>query len=77
MRDIETTIKEYCADNLPPDPIWISILNRRFPQIAASMDSAKPVQWEIEGHLRDSYEAYLSKGQNPEDAWKLAQKRLP
>jgi hypothetical protein len=73
MRDIDLLTKEYCARHLPPEPIWITVLSRRFPKIAAHMDSAKSVQREIEGHLRDSYEANLSKGQSPETAWKFAQ----
>ena len=76
MRDIEELIREYCSQRIPPEPIWLTILNRRFPKIAARMDSAKSVQREIEDHLRDSYEAALSNGQNPEDAWKLAQERF-
>jgi hypothetical protein len=76
MRDIEALIKEYCAQNLPSEPIWITILNRRFPKIAARLDATRSVQREIADHLRDSYEASLSKGQNPEDAWKLAQEHF-
>jgi hypothetical protein len=76
MRDIDARVEAYCAQNFPPEPIWITILNRRFPKIAARMDSAKPIQREIEGHLKDSYEAHVSKGQNPEGAWKLAQEHF-
>jgi hypothetical protein len=73
MRGIEALIKEYCARFLPHEPIWITILNRGFPKIAARMDGTKSVQLEIEDHLRSSYEAYLSKGQSSDNAWKLAQ----
>ncbi|MBN1569073.1 MAG: hypothetical protein JXA73_14585 [Acidobacteria bacterium] len=76
MRDIGESIKEYCERHLPPEPIWISMLNRRFPKIGARMDGAESVQREFECHLRDSYEAHLAEGQNPEDAWKLAQERF-
>jgi|WetSurSiteA1Bulk_404760.scaffolds.fasta_scaffold06891_4 hypothetical protein len=76
MRDIEELIKEYCAQHLPPEPAWIGVLNRRFPKISSWMDSAKSVQREIEDHLRDSYEAALSKGQSAEDAWRLEQERF-
>ena len=63
MLDIEAVINAYCEQNLPPEPIWITILNRRFPKIAARMDIVKSAQWEIEDHLRNSYEAYLAKGE--------------
>lgn len=76
MRDIEALIKEYCAQHLPPEPMWIAILNQRFPKIAARVDGVKSAQWEIEDHLRNSYEAYLSKGQSSENAWKLAQEHF-
>jgi hypothetical protein len=72
MRDIESLIREYCTQNLPPEPIWISILNRWYPRLAARLDSAKTVQREIEDHLRDSYEANIVNAQNPDKAWKLA-----
>jgi hypothetical protein len=73
MRDIESSIKEYCAQNLPSEPIWVAILNQQLPKLAARLDSARSVQREIEDHLRESYEAFLFKGQNPPNAWKLAQ----
>ena len=73
MRDIESLIKEYCAQNLPSEPIWVAILSRQLPKLAARFDSAKSGQREIEDHLRDSCEALLLKGQNSENAWKLAQ----
>jgi hypothetical protein len=72
MRDIESSITEYCAKNLPSEPIWVAILNRQLPKLAARLDSARSVKREIESHLRDSYEAFLSKGQSPSNAWKLA-----
>lgn len=76
MPDIETKIQEYCARHLPPDPIWVVILNQKFPQIAARVDSGRPVRLEMEHHLRDSYEAHLTKVQNPEEAWKLAREQF-
>jgi hypothetical protein len=72
MRKIEGLIKEYCAQNLPLEPAWITILNRRFPRLAARFDGIKSVQWEIEDHLQTAFEASLSKGQSPENAWKNA-----
>jgi hypothetical protein len=72
MREIEGLINEYCAQNLPLEPAWITFLNRRFPKIAAHFDSIKSVQWEIEDHLQSSFEASLAKGQSPETAWKYA-----
>jgi len=65
-------IPEYCRQNLPPDPVWISALSRHFPRFAARLDGAASVQREIEDHLRNSYEAGLLKGQDPESAWQLA-----
>jgi hypothetical protein len=76
MHNIEDMIKEYCAQILHPEPLWIIILNRRFPKIAARMDIARSVHLEIEDHLRNSYEAYLAKGQSPENAWKLAKEHF-
>jgi hypothetical protein len=76
MRDIEALIAEYRAQNLPPEPRWITILNRRFPKMARRIDGIKSVQREIQDHLRDSYEAFLSKGQSPELAWKSAQEHF-
>jgi hypothetical protein len=76
MRDIEALIAEYCAQYLPPEPVWITVLNRRFPKISKRLDAIKSVQWEIQDHLRNSYEAFLSKGQSPELAWKSAQDRF-
>jgi hypothetical protein len=76
MHDIEDLIMEYCTQNLPPEPVWIMILNQRFPKIARHLNGIKPVRWEIQDHLRNSYEAFLSKGQNPELAWKSAQEHF-
>jgi hypothetical protein len=76
MHDIENLIAEYCAQNLPPEPAWIVFLNRRFPKIAKRLDGIKSVQWEIEDHLRNSYEAFLSKGQSPELSWNSAQEHF-
>jgi hypothetical protein len=76
MRDIEAFINEYCAQNLPADPAWIAGLNRRFPKIASHFDIAGSVKREIADHLRSAYEAHILKGQNPENAWRLAQDRF-
>ncbi len=76
MHDIEILIREYFAQHLPPEPIWIRILSKRFPGIATLLDGAKSVRREFECHLRDSYEANLLKGQSPDAAWKLAQERF-
>jgi|WetSurMetagenome_2_1015567.scaffolds.fasta_scaffold49930_3 hypothetical protein len=76
MRDLEILIREYCEQNLPTEPIWITILNRRFPRIAAHMDIAKSMQCEIADHLRDAHEANLAKGHNAEDAWRLAREQF-
>ena len=76
MRDIEDLITEYCARNLPPEPVWITFLNRQFPKIARRFDSIKSVQWEIQDHLQNSHEAFLSNGQSPELAWKSAQEHF-
>jgi hypothetical protein len=73
MHDIESSIKAYCAQNLPFGPAWVRILSRRFPGTATRLYSVMSGQREIEDHLRDSYEAFLFKGQNPQNAWKLAQ----
>jgi hypothetical protein len=76
MHDIEKLIAAYCAQNLPPEPAWIVFLNRRFPKIAKCFDATKSVRWEIEDHLQNSYEAYISKGQSPELAWNSAQEHF-
>lgn len=76
MRDVETLIKEYCTQNLPADPIWITLLNRWFPKITARLDLFKSAQFEIEDHLRNSHEAYLAKGHSPEEAWRLAKEHF-
>jgi hypothetical protein len=76
MRDVETLITEYCAHNLPAEPIWITILNRWFPKITARMDYLKSAQFEIEDHLRNSHEAYLAKGHGTEEAWRLAKEHF-
>ena len=41
MRDIESSIEEYCAQNLPSEPTWVAILNRQLPKLAAHLDSAR------------------------------------
>lgn len=76
MRDIETLIKEYCAQNLPAEPIWRTVLNRWFPKITARMDFFKSAQFEIEDHLRNSHETYLAKGHSTEEAWRLAKEHF-
>lgn len=76
MREIGDLIREYCAQKLPAESNWITILNRRFPKIAARIDIVKSMQWEIDDHLRNSFEEYLSKGYSPEDAWKLAKEHF-
>ena len=76
MRDIEALIAEYCAQDLPPEPLWITIVNRQFPRIAKHLDAVKSVRWEIEDHLRNSYEAFRSKEQSPDLAWKSAREHF-
>lgn len=76
MHNIETSIGEYCAENLPSEPFWITVLNRRFPRITVRCNLIKSMKWEFEDHLRNSYEAYLSKGEDPESAWKLAREHF-
>ncbi|HTY64697.1 MAG TPA: hypothetical protein VMG30_20785 [Acidobacteriota bacterium] len=72
MREIDAVIREYCDQSLPAAPAWIRILEPRFPRIAARLDSGRSVRREIEDHFRDSYEAGLSNGQNPDSAWQFA-----
>jgi hypothetical protein len=76
MRDIEASIHEYCTHNLPVEPVWIAVLNRWLPKIAARLDVARSVRWEIADHLRNSYETNTLEGNNPDDAWKLALERF-
>jgi len=73
MHNIEATIKEYCAKNLPTEPVWISFLERRFPKIAGTIDGSQSMRQEFVDHLQDSYQSHIENGYSNEDAWKLAQ----
>jgi hypothetical protein len=76
MREIEDLIKEYCAEKFPAEPTWVAILYRGFRKIAASVNISKSLQLEIGDHLRNSFEAHISKGHSPEEAWQLAREKL-
>lgn len=72
MRDIDSLIREYCADNFPRESAWILLLRRYAPKLTNRLDSATSIRKEFECHLQDSYEANLSRGEIPEKAWRLA-----
>jgi hypothetical protein len=76
MRDIDELIKDYCAEILPPEPLWVAALNRWFPRIAARIDMLRSAQLEIEDHLRSSFGDHISKGHNAEAAWDLAREKF-